>query len=156
MVVPAIRIKSQHYRNTSMAHQSTVWSEFVEVGLPVIDLQHRRLFDLAATFRGQGDQIRVIKTLVVLCDYANTHLREEEVMLQLIDYPAYAEHKRQHAYFRQMLRELLEDSRKITLDQIAERVEVLINGWFYQHIMKDDADYIPAVNASCIDFSAGH
>jgi hemerythrin len=140
----------------TMECKNTVWSEFVEVGLPVIDMQHKRLFDLAASFRGQGDQIRVMKTLVALCDYANTHLREEEVMLRSIDYPALAEHKQQHAHFRQMLRELLEDSRKITLDQIAERVEVLINGWFYQHIMKDDADYMPAVNASTIDFATGH
>jgi hemerythrin len=140
----------------SMERQNTAWMEFVEVGLPIIDRQHRLLFDLAASFRGQGDQIRVIKTLVALCDYANTHLRDEEAMLRLIDYPAFAEHKRQHAHFRRMLRELLEDSRKITLDQIAERVEVLINGWFYQHIMKDDADYMPAVNASAIDLAAGH
>ena len=139
-----------------MERQNTAWMEFVEVGLPIIDRQHRLLFDLAASFRGQGDQIRVIKTLVALCDYANTHLRDEEAMLRLIDYPAFAEHKRQHAHFRRMLRELLEDSRKITLDQIAERVEVLINGWFYQHIMKDDADYMPAVNASAIDLAAGH
>ena len=139
-----------------MERQNTAWMEFVEVGLPIIDRQHRLLFDLAASFRGQGDQIRVIKTLVALCDYANTHLRDEEAMLRLIDYPAFAEHKRQHAHFRRMLRELLEDSRKITLDQIAERVEVLINGWFYQHIMKDDADYMPAVNASSIDLAAGH
>jgi hemerythrin len=139
-----------------MERQNTARKEFVEVGLPVIDMQHRLLFDLAASFRGQGDQIRVIKTLVALCDYANTHLRDEEAMLRSIDYPALAEHKQQHAHFRQMLRELLEDSRKITLDQIAERVEVLINGWFYQHIMKDDADYMPAVNASTIDFATGH
>ena len=139
-----------------MERQNTAWMEFVEVGLPIIDRQHRLLFDLAASFRGQGDQIRVIKTLVALCDYANTHLRDEEAMLRLIDYPAFAEHKRQHAHFRRMLRELLEDSRKITLDQIAERVEALINGWFYQHIMKDDADYMPAVNASAIDLAAGH
>ena len=139
-----------------MERQNTARKEFVEVGLPVIDMQHRLLFDLAASFRGQGDQIRVIKTLVALCDYANTHLRDEEAMLRLIAYPAFAEHKRQHVHFRRMLRELLEDSRKITLDQIAERVEVLINGWFYQHIMKDDADYMPAVNASTIDFATGH
>jgi len=123
------------------------WSADVEVGLPVIDEQHKRLFDLAASFRGEGDQIRVMKALATLCDYANTHLREEEELLQVIDYAGFAEHKRHHASFRQMLRELLEDSRSMTLDQIAERVESLINGWFYQHILTIDADYVPAVKA---------
>ena len=127
-----------------MEYPGTVWSEAIEVGLPIIDEQHRRLFDLAASFRGEGDQIRVMNTLATLCDYANTHLREEEALLQAMAYPGFAEHKQHHARFRQMLRELLEDSRSMTLDQIADRVEALINGWFYQHILKYDLDYVPA------------
>lgn len=127
-----------------MEYPGTVWSEAIEVGLPAIDEQHRRLFDLAASFRGEGDQIRVMKTLATLCDYANTHLREEEALLQSMAYPGFAEHKQHHTRFRQMLRELLEDSRSMTLDQIADRVEALINGWFYQHILKYDLDYVPA------------
>lgn len=126
---------------------NTVWSEAIKVGVPAIDEQHKQLFDLAASFRGEGDQIRVMKSLAALCDYANTHLRDEEAMLQAIDYPELAEHKRQHIHFRSMLRELLEDSRNTTLDQIANRVEGLINGWFYQHILTVDADYVPAVKA---------
>lgn len=127
-----------------MNYPSASWSEAIEVGLPAIDEQHRQLFDLAASFRGEGDQIRVMKTLATLCDYANTHLREEEAMLQSIGYPRLAEHKRHHTRFRQMLRKLLEDSRNMTLDQIADRVEALINGWFYRHILKYDLDYVPA------------
>lgn len=127
-----------------MNYPSASWSEAIEVGLPSIDAQHRQLFDLAASFRGEGDQIRVMKTLTTLCDYANIHLREEEAMLQTIAYPGFAEHKRHHTRFRQMLRKLLEESRTLTLDQIADRVEALINGWFYQHILKYDLDYVPA------------
>lgn len=130
-----------------MEHPGAIWSEAIEVGFPAIDEQHKRLFDLAASFRGEGNQIRVMKTLATLCDYANTHLREEEALLQAIDYPALAEHRQHHLRFRQMLRELLEDSRSMTLDQIADRVENLINGWFYQHILTIDADYVPAVKA---------
>lgn len=131
----------------TIAPPNASWSEAIEVGLPAIDGQHKQLFDLAASFRGEGNQIRVMKSLAMLCDYANTHLREEEVMLQAIGYTELAEHKRHHVRFRQMLRELLEDSRNMTLDQIANRVEALINGWFSQHILTVDADYVPAVRA---------
>ena len=131
----------------TIEHLQANWSEAIEVGLPAIDEQHKQLFDLAATFRGEGDQIRVMRTLVTLCDYANTHLREEEALLRAIAYPEFAEHKRDHLRFRQMLRQLLEDSRNMTLDQIADRVEALINGWFYQHILTVDAYYVPAVKA---------
>jgi hemerythrin len=127
-----------------MDHFSPGLPDSIEFGLPAIDAQHRRLFDLVASFRGDGNQIRVMKTLATLCDYANTHLREEEALLESIAYPGLEEHKSQHARFRQMLRDLLEESRQMTLDEIADRAEALINGWFYQHILTTDAGYVSA------------
>ena len=46
-----------------------------------------------------------------------------------------------------MLRHLLQDARSLTLDQVADRVEALINGWFYNHIVRVDKLYIPMVIA---------
>ena len=125
----------------------SIWSPEIEVGLPTIDQQHRQLFDLAATFRGQGNDIRVMKTLVMLGDYANTHLHEEEEMLAAIGYPDLAAHQKEHAEFRRMLRELLQNAGSLTLDQIADRVEALVNGWFYRHVLQVDALYVPLVKA---------
>ena len=130
-----------------MDHSSRGWPNSIDFGLPAIDLQHRRLFDLAASFRGNRDQVRVMKTLATLCDYANTHLREEEALLESIAYQGLEEHKSQHANFREMLRALLEESRGMTLDQIADRAEALINVWFYQHILTADARYVADVKA---------
>ncbi|MBI5900248.1 MAG: hypothetical protein HZB40_13585 [Rhodocyclales bacterium] len=39
--------------NTPLA----TWSPAIETGLPDIDAQCKQLFDLAASFRGDGDQI---------------------------------------------------------------------------------------------------
>jgi hemerythrin len=125
----------------------SVWSSAVEVGIPEIDAQHRELFDLAASFRGNGNEIRVMKSLVMLCDYAKVHLSEEEDMLVKIGYPEIAAHRSAHGEFRRMLRQLLEDARGLSLDQIADRVEALINGWFYNHVMHVDRDYVPMVIA---------
>jgi hemerythrin len=44
-----------------------------------------------------------------------------------------------------MLRALVGESRRMTLDDIAERIEELINGWFYNHILTVDAEYVAAV-----------
>ena len=88
-----------------------------------------------------------MKSLATLCNYANIHLREEEAMLHAMNYEKLAEHKQHHVHFRQLLRTLLEDSRNLSLDEIADRVEALINGWFYQHILTVDAEYMPAVRA---------
>jgi hemerythrin len=128
-------------------HPRANWSQAIVTGLPAIDSQHKQLFDMAASFRGDGDQIRVMKTLTMLCDYASTHLQDEEAMLAAIAYPKLDEHRVQHQRFRRMLRQLLDDSRNMTLDQIADRIEDLINGWFYQHILTVDAEYVAAVKA---------
>jgi hemerythrin len=125
----------------------SVWSSAVEVGIPEIDAQHRELFELAASFRGNGDEIRVMKSLVMLCDYAKVHLGEEEDMLVKIGYPEIEAHRSAHGEFRRMLRQLLEDARGLSLDQIADRVEALINGWFYNHVMHVDRHYVPMVIA---------
>ncbi len=130
------------------------WSEAIVTGLPVIDKQHKALFDMAASFRGEGDQIRVMQTLAMLFDYANTHLKDEEAMLAAIAYPGLDEHKKLHRQFRRMLRQLLDESRRLTLDQIADRIEDLINGWFYQHILTVDAAYVDYVKAHRKDRAA--
>lgn len=123
------------------------WSAAIETGIREIDEQHRQLFDLAAGFRGEGDQIRVAKTLAMLADYANTHLRDEEAMLASIAYPGLEAHQALHRQFRQMLRELIDQSRQMSLDSIADRIEELINGWFYNHVLTVDAEYVTAVKS---------
>lgn len=130
-----------------MQPAKATWSSTIETGLPEIDWQHRQLFELAATFRGEGDQIRVMKALAMLADYANTHLRDEEALLESIAYPGLEAHRALHRQFREMLRQLVEASRHMTLDSIADRIEELINGWFYQHILTVDAEYVGAVQA---------
>ncbi len=130
-----------------MAQPKANWSPAILTGLPAIDSQHKALFDMAASFRNEGDQIRVMKTLTMLCEYADTHLNDEEAMLAAIAYPKLAEHRLLHQEFRRMLRQLLDASRKLTLDEIADRIEDLINGWFYQHILTVDAEYVDAVKA---------
>lgn len=124
------------------------WSADLAFGVPVIDAQHRQLFDLAATFAGDGDQIRVMKSLAMLCDYVNTHFREEEALMAACRYPELEEHKVMHRQFRAMLVKLLDNARQMSLDEIAEEVKKLIFGWFYNHILVVDCRYVPAVKAA--------
>lgn len=125
----------------------TQWSSLIEVGIPEIDAQHRQLFELAATFVGQGNEIRIMKSLSILRDYAKVHLRDEEAMLAAIGYPDLEAHREAHGEFRRMLRDLLQDARTLTLDQVASRVDHLINDWFFHHIMHVDVLYVPMVLA---------
>jgi ATP-binding cassette subfamily F protein 3 len=51
-------------------------------------------------------------------------------------------------YLLRMLFELLENAKQMTLDEIADEVKYLINGWFYNHILVTDFDYVPTVKAA--------
>lgn len=124
------------------------WSDKLQFGLPAIDDQHKQLFDLAATFAGNGDQIRVMKTLAILCDYVKTHFREEEAMLAACAYPDLEAHRALHRQFKARLLRLLDGARHLTLDEIAGEVQYLINGWFYNHILSADLAYVPHVVAA--------
>ncbi|MEF8715798.1 MAG: hemerythrin domain-containing protein [Accumulibacter sp.] len=124
------------------------WSSKIEVGVPAIDAQHRQLFDLAATFGGDGDQIRVLKTLAILTEYVKVHLHEEEQLMIACHYPGLEAHRKLHREFRRMLFDLLENAKRMTLDEIAEEVKFMINGWFYNHILVADFDYVPSVQAA--------
>lgn len=118
-------------------------SSIMEADVPRIDAQHKRIFELAATFSDGGDQIRMMKSLVILCDHVKTHFREEEEMMAACGFPGLAEHRRLHAECRKMLVDLLADARHMSLDQIADQVGRLVNGWIYNHILTADSEYVP-------------
>jgi hemerythrin len=125
--------------------QYAEWSDRLELGLPLIDEQHKRFFDLAASFSGNGDEVRVMKTLAILSDYVRSHLRDEEALMAAAHYPGLEAHCRLHTQFRQMFADLLGRARKMSLDEIAEEVKYLVNGWFYEHIVTVDFEYAPYV-----------
>lgn len=122
-------------------------ASIIEVNVSQIDTQHRRIFELAATFADSGDQIRMMKSLAILCDHVKTHFREEEEMMAACGFPGIEAHRRQHAECRRMLVDLLAKAGSLNLDQIADEVRLLINGWIYNHILTADFEYVPYLKA---------
>lgn len=113
----------------------------VEFDVPRIDLQHRRIFELAAAFDEGGDQIRMMKSLAILCDHVKTHFREEEEMMAACGFPGLDAHRRQHAECRRMLVDLLANAMHMRLDEIADETRRLIGGWIHDHILTADREY---------------
>lgn len=141
------RIPFRSHPMEKLSSEYAEWSPALEVGLPHIDAQHRQLFELAATFEGGGDQIRLIKTLAMLSTYIKTHLREEDELMVACGYPRLQEHRELHGEFRRMLISLLDGAKTMSMDTLAQEVRQLINGWFFRHIVGADQDYVPYVKA---------
>lgn len=125
--------------------QLAEWSERLEFGVPEIDAQHRQFYELAASFDGNTDQVRVMKTLALLSDYIRRHFRDEEELMAAWNYPGLKAHCRLHAHFRHMLADLFSRAGHMALDEIGEEVRYLINGWFSNHIVTVDFEYAPYV-----------
>jgi hemerythrin len=97
------------------------WSDRLELGIPLIDEQHRRFFDLAASLQNNGDEVRVMKTLATLSDYIRSHFRDEEILMEAAGYPGLAAHRLLHARFRQMLADLFRRARNMSLTTLPRR-----------------------------------
>lgn len=124
------------------------WSKKIETGLPAIDIQHKRIFELARTLADLGSPVRVMAALAELSNYMNAHFQEEEAMLAAAGYPAVDAHAAQHEEFRQMMVQMLEEARHLTLDQIAERGRLLVDDLLHRHIQQSDLHYIPFVKSN--------
>lgn len=119
------------------------WPDRLAAAMPGMDPHHQKIFALADSFTGAGGQVSVMTSLYLLCDYVNVHFRAEEALMQAEANPALAVHQAQHAWFREQLFALLEQAKGMSLDQVADEVRQLINGWLYAHVLKFDRQDIP-------------
>ncbi|MFY9329143.1 MAG: hemerythrin family protein [Georgfuchsia sp.] len=142
---PASELDPSSQRDRIPPLQYAEWSDRFELGIPRIDQQHRKFFDLAASFNDESNEVRVLKTLATLGDYIRIHLRDEEALMAAAHYPGLEVHCRLHDNLRQMLSALLGRARQMTLDEIAGEVKYLVNGWFSQHIVTADQEFAPYV-----------
>jgi hemerythrin len=76
------------------------WDDKFDVGLPRVDAQHRRLFELFnqlddARENGRADDV-LQHLLDELLAYTRTHFADEEIFMRATAHPGYARHKVEH------------------------------------------------------------
>lgn len=77
-----------------------VWNDSLELGLPQIDEQHRRLVDryneLAAAYRRREPDAELARRLAVLLDFTAAHFASEEALMAEMGYDGLDEHREEH------------------------------------------------------------
>lgn len=119
------------------------WTDVLDIGLPVIDEQHKQLFAisndlLSAMEKGEGEAI-LSDIFTRLRKYTEYHFSEEEAFMQKIGYPDFQEHAAEHSKLLvrvNVLRKTLLESGDITPDQAAD----FISDWIIGHIMHRDSE----------------
>ena len=122
-------------------------------GNEMIDNQHREWFKRLDDFWHAAKQNRskdeVIKTLVFLIEYVETHFANEERLQLEVNYPGYAHQKEQHDWYRSEIGKLVDDLQKqgasfpVTVDTLNSMFE-----WAAHHIKFMDRDMVKYIQAA--------
>lgn len=121
------------------------WKKSYELGIGVIDKQHKKLFELAEEANemlelpGQMDKYDdIIKIIKELKSYVKYHFEEEEKILYRIRYNKFFQHKIRHNDF-------IKDINNINIDDIdynqngeLEKILDVLMRWLVIHVLEED------------------
>ncbi|KJV36480.1 bacteriohemerythrin [Acinetobacter brisouii] len=129
------------------------WNESYNIGIDVIDHQHRQILDYINALEqilinGQRDKIREI--LDDLIDYTQSHFSFEENLLQQVFYQYLPSHKGIHELFVKRLNEYRHRFERG--ESIENDLHRLLSKWLINHIQHDDQDYVNSVRENMLHY----
>lgn len=119
------------------------WRDEYLVGIPVIDREHRYLFDLINEFhdtRAAGSsREEVLRVLNRLVAYGEKHFQSEESLQKEVGYPGLARHQGLHA---SLFDALFGFAERVAADEYFAEAEVrrFLQGWLVEHIVREDME----------------
>jgi len=127
------------------------WKDTFSVGNEKVDRQHRLFLETLndyyeITFGGNGEVVD--KELIhKLKNYAVTHFRFEEDLMESVGYEEIERHRKQHSYFKSLVREFESAHLHGKSEKLSSAVSFL-RDWFLNHILDEDKKYVPIVQAA--------
>jgi hemerythrin len=115
------------------------WDEHFSVGVASMDKQHQVIFDhMSAVSSALEEEAPGSKSALLLEKfdiYCKMHFFEEERLMDEMQYPALAGHRRQHDLFVSELEGFMAQEHQGLDDFFA------IRDWFLSHILREDITY---------------
>jgi hemerythrin len=127
------------------------WDDCYSVGVPLIDAQHKELVRMTndlfqSCLKGKETaEISFMKTVQGAAAYAKTHFGTEEQILEPLDYPSFAAHKKQHEDFVAEVLRIIRDfegGKKLSPKDLAR----FLRDWVLNHIAGSDKEYACFLN----------
>jgi hemerythrin len=127
-----------------------IWSKDLNTGIDVIDRQHQRIVEYineldgarASSHKYKLEEVgRIIDETV---DYTLSHFAFEESMQEEAHYPFMKAHKKVHELFTSKVADL--QHRFGQGEDVSEELHKMLFTWLFNHIKRDDADYVEYVN----------
>lgn len=120
-----------------------LWNKRLEVGVNLIDEQHKKWFEKADQLFEAGKSGKskeyIVKMFDFLDDYTRTHFKDEEKYMQSINYPEINVQKQMHADFIKKLSELRKqyETAGANITVIISTNQIILD-WLTNHISKVD------------------
>jgi hemerythrin len=131
------------------------WREAMSLNNKEVDNDHRyriRLVNAVEdSLNSPNKRETVTVALDLLRDYANTHFKREESLMEKVGYPGLAEHKNHHQALLKKLSELEEkipakaESGSFENEALPEDLPELLRDWLIGHIIGEDLRMKPWV-----------
>lgn len=127
------------------------WQDDLNTGIDIIDQQHRRILEYINALEGIGPQhpfrpsAEAGNVIDELVDYTMSHFAFEETLMEDAGYEFFNPHKKVHQIFVQRVGEF--HSRFKSGENVTAELHGLLHSWLFNHIRRDDANYVPAVKA---------
>lgn len=129
------------------------WNESYNIGIDVIDKQHRQILDYINALeeiRGTGERDRIKEVLNDLIDYTQSHFSFEENLLEQVSYQYLPSHRGIHELFVKRLNDYRLKFEKG--ESIENDLYRLLSKWLINHIQHDDQDYVDAVRDNMLSY----
>jgi len=124
------------------------WDPKFELGIPVIDAQHKTLVELCnnvyqklLTNQNNEQFHEVLKDALRQCaNYVQTHFKDEEILMKACNYSLYENHKARHDEFTEKVIYTVEHFDSVNLIDAFQFVEFLYD-WILTHIAHEDKQF---------------
>jgi hemerythrin len=123
-----------------------VWNETLNIGIAVIDSQHKRIvayINALEEARSSHDQARVGSIIEQLVDYTQSHFGFEESLMEEAGYRFLKPHQKVHELFIRRVNAFTVRAAKG--EDIAQELHSMLSNWLLNHIAHEDRDYAGAV-----------
>ena len=124
------------------------WTSEMELGIPVIDEQHKRIVDYINDLHHAIEENNKQKVLIVaenVISYTHDHFNYEETLLKKAGYVLTEPHIAVHNRFKESAEQMKQDVVNGDSIEAAKKMRSSLTIWITNHIKKEDADYAESV-----------
>lgn len=127
-----------------------IWTEKLELGIDLIDNQHKNIFEqinkLADSFEEGSEQEQAYEALCFIEEYVNKHFSTEEFFFEKYNYKEFSTHVQMHRAFSKQLTDYKQSHRRSGMTKLAAiEMNEFLTSWWNNHILKIDSKYVDEI-----------